>query len=467
MAKSIYGFAQSAVSSGQAITNALRLYQRAVAQGAGSAGSIDNPDIYRQARDNYLAPYADNVQVSTKIAESINDENRLRDKMNDANLASATFKESVNDTLKKYAQAYYQNPSNLVSISAFVYNTAVEELGSEIDNRKASGQSVGELTALMSDYSSKANKMTRLARQVMASGTPQNPNAYGWFIKTNPDDGSIISLELDGVDSTDKQSGFTRTKQYYGNIPVWTNTMVDEKGNTVARIGQNKYELKDNEDGGKILENIGKQYGGFFKGILPGGKTPSEVKEVNRTINLGGIEFGDILKLPANSVARDASGNYYYYGEDGVYKATSKANIQKFLSNSGMSVSDVDAISYPISRDEVKSFGSFTNEDGTSRIIDDKFLGGITSGGALNQPSLPTMNQDVKGTISASPLPATLAPQEGDVATFQVPRKKPGIKTTSQVGEADANDMIKEQGEKFGSLLSPIFAPFKNLLGKK
>jgi hypothetical protein len=466
MVKSIYGFAQGAQTSSQAVTNALRLYQRAIAQGAGSAGTIDNPDIYVQAREAYLAPLADNVQVSTKIAESINEENRLRDKINDVNLASSVFKESVNDTLKKYAQSYYKNPSNLVMTTAFVYNTAVDELAGEIESRKAAGQGVGDLESLMNSYSDKANKMTRLARQVLASGTPQNPNAYGWFIKTNPDDGSIISLELDGADSSDKQSGFTRTAQYYGNIPVWTNTMVDETGKTVARIGQNKYELQANKDGGKILKNVGKQYGGFFKGWLPGGESPADVKEKNRTLNLGGIEFGDILRLPTGSIAKDSSGSYYYYGADGVYKAPNKDNLTKFLNNTGVISGDIDANAYPISRDEVKTFGSFIDDSGKSRIIDDKFLGSLSSAATTTQPILPSLDKEVSGTISAAPLPSTKEPDTTTPA-FEVPRKNPGIKEEAQVGSPTIQDTMKSQAEQFGTLLSPVFKPFKNLFGKK
>ena len=450
MAKSIYGFAQSASSGGSGVTNALRLYQRAIAQGADETGVISNPDIYRQARDAYLAPLADDVRVSTKIAESMNDENRLRDKANDVNLASSVFKETVNDVLSQYAKANYKNPSNLVMTTSYVYNTAVDNLAEEIETRKAAGQGVGDLQTLMNEYANKADKLTRLARQVIATGKPQNPNAYGWFIKTNPDDGSIISLELDGVDSTDKQAGFTRTAQYYGNVPVWTNTMVDEKGKTVARIGQNKFELSDNTDGGKILKNVGQQYGGFFKGFLPGGKTPDEVKEQNRTLNLGNIEFGDILKLPTGSIAKDAGGNYYYYGADGVYKAPNKDNLQKFLNNTGTPVGDVDAQAFPISRNEAKSFGSFIDAAGKSRIIDDKFLGGISST-PVSQNNLPSVNQPVKGTISTAPLPA--APDligQPNISTsqstpFQVPRKKPGVKVENQIGESTTKDFIAKQ----------------------
>lgn len=446
MAKSIYGFAQSATSSSQAITNALRLYNRAIAQGAGSSGVIDNPDIYRQARETYLAPLADNVQISTKIAESVNDENRMRDKMNDASLASSVFKESVNQTLMSYSKAYYKNPQNLVTMTAFVYNTAVDELASEIEARRDSGQSVGELQSMLSDYSSKANKMTRLARQIMASGTTQNPNAYGWFIKTNPDDGSIISMELDSADSTDKQSGFTRTAQYYGNIPVWANTVTDDTGKVSARIGQNKYELQNvsNSNTNKILKLVGSQYGGFFAEINPFDKTSTkEVKEKRRTVNLSNVEFGDVLNLPTGSIAKDTSGNYYYYGSDGVYKATSKDNLSKFLNTTGTAAVDVDANSYPISRDEVKSFGSFIDDKGNSRIIDDNFVGGLNSQSPSDVSSLPTLDKKVSGTISAAKLPST--------NVFEVPRKSYVTKNYSQMGKPSLEDVMKDQSTKYAS----------------
>ncbi len=460
---SIYGFAQLS-TSGSGATEALRLYNRAVAQSAGESGLIENPDIFREARQKYLEPYADDIRVSTKMAESVNEENRLRDKINDVNLASSVFKESVDGMIRDYAKSYYQNPQNLILTTAYVYNTAVDELADEIENRRASGQSVGELQSLLTNYSRKADSMTRLARQTLA-GKPQNPNAYGWFIRTNPDDGSIIDIALDVVDSIERQSGYKRTNSMYGNVPVWTNTVTDENGKEVARIGSNKFELeKDSDTGAEILKNTAKQWGRYFKSLLPGGEKPSEAKEAVRTLNLGAIQFGDVLNLPQGSIAKDASGRYYYYGSDGVYKANKKEDLEKFLNFSGVPASDVDARAYPISRNEVQSFGSFTNEDGTSRIIDDKLLGGI-SAKATNQVNLlPPVEQRAREAFSAAPNPGNAPAPENQPAPFQVPRKSPGVKEPAQVGKQSTNDFLKESGKQFAEAFNPLIQPFRDLM---
>jgi hypothetical protein len=466
MAKSIYGFAQSA-TTGSGVTEAIRLYTRAVAQGAGESGSIDNPDIYRIAREKYLEPLSDNLQVSTKMAESVNDENRLRDKIDDVDRTTAVFKEQVDGLLRDYSKTYYQNPQNMILTTAYVYNTAVEDLTEEIENRRAAGQSIGELTTLQSSYAKKADQVTRLARQSLA-GKPQNPNAYGWFVKTNPDDGSIIDMGIDIVDSTERQTGYTRTNSYYGDIPVWTNTFTDEKGKEYARIGSNKFDMDSDADtGSKILKKTSKQWGRYLKALLPGGETPGEASESIKQLNLASISFGDVLNLPQGSIARDASNNYYYWGSDGVYKSMKKDDLQNYLNFSGQKVSDIDSVAYPISRNEVNNLGSFTNEDGTSRIINSDMLGGVKT--KAGQSMLPSVDQPAASSFRTAPSPAAslTEPQNKTMAEAPIqPRKTPAVRKTSQVGRESVSDTIASQGEQFGGMFSRS-SPFKNVFSNR
>lgn len=463
MAKSIYGFAQSA-ASGSGVTEALRLYQRAVAQGADKNGMVSNPDVYRLAREKFLSPFADDVRASTKMAESTNDENRLRDKQNDVTLAASTFRQQVNDVLGQYAKTYYKSPENLIQTTSYVYNTAVDSLDKEIQDRKVAGQAVGDLQNLMNEFSRKADILTRLSRQTLAGGAPQNPNAYGWFIKTNPEDGTIVSLALDGVDSADKASGgYTRTNMSYGKVPVWTNSVVDDSGQVTARIGSNKFKLEKNTDTNyPILKATDKQWGRYVKSLVPGGETPAQATEASKTLNLGAIQFGDVLSLPKNSVAKDAGGNYYFYGNDGVYKAQSKDVLQKYLNFTGVKMQgDLDASAYPISSSEAKAFGSFTNSDGSSRIIDEKTLGGLHGGvNSGSQNLLPPVNQSVQGSFKAAPAPMNLQPVPDFPTTASttklVPRKDPAVKKTSQVGSPNVADTIDTQGKKFSGSFNEL-----------
>lgn len=458
MAQSIYGFAQASGGGGSGVTEALRLYQRAISQSANESGVIDNPDVYRQARDMYLAPFADDVRVATKISDSQNDENQLRDQINDASLASSVFKQNVSEVLREYAKQYYQSPDNLVATSTYVYNTAVEELATEIENRRLAGQSYGELQTLLNEYSAKADNMSRLTRQII-SGSVQNPDAYGVFIRTNPDDGSIMDISIDTVDSISRQTGFKQTNSRYGEIPVWTNTISStEKDGTVtetARIGANEFKWNDEKN---VLERATEgRFGRRLLSFLPGGETPGEasaaIAEEKRSLNLQTLRFGDAVNLPAGSIMQDVGGNYYYQGSDGVYKATSKDNLQKFLTNVGVSVPDIDAVAYPISRNEANGFGAFTNEDGTSRLIDDSYFN--SSLNTSNQQSmLPPLTNPVQGGFSAAATPMSTAQTPassmiGDIGGGQQPRKPYSVKTDSQVGMASTKDFMAKEGQRF------------------
>lgn len=466
MAQSIYGFAQAAPSGGSGVTEALRLYQRAIAQGANESGIIDNPDVFRQARDAYLAPFADDVRVSTKIADSMNDENQLRDKINDSALATSVFRQNVDDVMRDYAKEYYQSPENLIVTSSYVYNTAVEQLTEEVEARRVAGESFGDLQNLLNEYSEKADSMSRLTRELM-TGTVRNPDAYGVFIRTNPDDGSIMDISIDKTDSTSRQSGFARTDAYYGNIPVYSTTVsTPQKDGTVvdiARIGDNQFTFNSEKN---VLERQKK--GNFWRRVgsfLPGGETPSEasaaIEAERRNLNTLNLRFGDVVALPAGSIMKDPAGTYYYQSNEGVYKASSKENLQRFLTNTGVQMPDVDAAAFPISRNEANGFGAFTSEDGTSRIIDDSFFNGQASETAGKQSYLPSLNQSIEGGFSSASAPLAMAPQSVAPvpgAGNQQPRKAYTVKEPRQIGITNPDDFMASEGEKFTRPMSGSIA---------
>lgn len=455
-AQSIYGFAQAVSGGGSGVTAALRLYQRAISQGADENGVISNPDVYRQARDQYLAPFADDVRVSTKISDSQNDENQLRAKQDDVSMAASVFKQDVSDMMREYTKTYFNKPDSLVANSAFVYNQAVDVLSNEIVSRRESGKSVGDLQNLLNDYSDKADSLSKLTREIMAGGV-RNPSAYGVFIKTNPDDGSIMDISVDLMDSTSQRSGYTQTNTKYGQIPVWTNVISTPDKGKIARIGDQTFAINNDT---QILEKT-KSTGlfGALASYFPGGVTPQEAwgkyNEGNSSdLNLNNIKFGSAVNLPEGSIMKDAGGTYYYQGKDGVFKASSKDALQKYINPPGGEARNIDEGSvFPVSRSEVKGFGAFTNADGTARIIDDTTMGGSSvSDTSGQQGMLPPMNQPVTGGFSANtPAPRTMSMDTPFSGGGQTPRKAFSVKTDRQIGIANTKDIVASEGKKFTS----------------
>lgn len=464
MAESVFGFLKSVQTSGSGVTDAIRRYNLFLEQGANEQGVISDPNVYMEGR-KILEPYADDVRVQVKVADSINDENKLKDRISDVNLVRSAFEEDVSNALHNYSKAYYQSPSDLVFSTSYVYNLAVDELADEIETRRVNAEPIGELQTLLNKYEGKARDATRLTNLVLSDQVKSAPQAWGWFVQTNPEDGSIVSMRVDAAAASDTSGAFKRTDSTYDGIPVWVNTVLNAEGDKeVARIGINEYEF---DDGDKQLKLQGKNWGkSDWKALWPGGTTPSEAKTARGEVNLSNLTFGDALNLPQGSVARDVKGNYYYYSPEGVYKSEDKGSMQKFLAGAGQQVPDVDQIAYQITREQVNSFGSFTNEDGTSRIIDENFLGGVTNATTTPQAGVPTVDQQVRGSATTTPQPVAPQPAPQEQQGFQVPRKEPEISTEQREtvgGKTSAADVISKEQEKV--VQNNPLTPFKNFFG--
>lgn len=450
MAKSIYGFAKSAASGGtdsSAVTDAIRTYNIYLAQQANEDGVINNPDAYQEAR-KILEPYKNDLRAQDKIVDSINNENKLRVDLKETQYSRSVYEEDVENQLSTYAKQYYKSPETLIATTAYTYNVAIDDLQQEIERRRVNGEAYGELVSLQNKYEKKAREITRLSRSVMLDEV-DNPNAYGWFVETNPDDGSIVSMRVSPVNDIDRSGDYFRTDTRYGEIPVWTKPVPNEDGDMIARVGMNQYELEvDQSTGSKILELKGKGWGNYLKALIPGGE--------NKMLDLSNLEFSGAANLPQGSVTKDVSGNYYYYGSDGVYKANDKNMMEKYLRMEGIPTQDVDSMAYPVTRQEVQNYGPFTEEDGTSRIIDEEFLGGVTSKRPQQGSGLPPVSQEVRGEFSTKSGPdaglGSVGAESAGPQPFQVPRKEPGLSTrereVTSSGQVSAEDVIADENEE-------------------
>lgn len=453
MADSIYGFARSAYStkSDSSVTNVIRRYNLLVEEGKDQTGNLTDPNIYREAR-KILEPYADNTQVQLKIADSVNDENRLRERLEDVQFSVNEYKRIEQEALKNNAKSFYTTPSALIAANSYTYNAIVDELENEVAERRASGLPVGELLGMLNTYQDKARSSTRLTR-LKLEGNEQFNKAWGWFVKTNPEDGSIISMEIAPVDGSDKKGQYSITNGEYDGIPIWANTYKDEDGNTVARVGANRFE----DDDGELKLKDRRVFGRWVKSLLPGGEKPGDVGRNTKQVNFNSVGFSDVANLPKGSVTNDSSGNFYFYGDDGrVYKAEDERTLKEYMTQTGKQVPEsIFDISFPVTSEEVRGYGNFSED----RIINENFLGGLKDQQALYTP--PALDNEVSGVFKVAGTPSSI-PSVGNqtpgLTPFQVPRKEPGLATSRKEsinGRTSAERVIAKEQSRFSGQTPP------------
>lgn len=320
--------------------------------------------------------------------------------------------------------------------TAEFYNAVKDNLDNEIVPRAIKQVGVGkslpaELINYQKDISKKTKEITDLANYYIGGEAPPNPDAYGVFIQTNPDNGYPINIEVRQVTSLGgKLDGYSKTENLkYGGLPIYLNTfqkdveLKNDKGETIK--GQTGETLQGTKEVANLLGNVyektkvsqkdeaGKdvnsedvlrgsppptKMGGLAKmwaAGLPGGEVTrksieqqektAEQQWQNQEVDFSQLDsFGALsVGVPKNSVLKDPRNNYYYLDNSGkVSKATSKEALQNFVVKNGGKAEDVANKAFLVDSDFVKA-NPWVEQmpDGTTkdRIIDDNYTGGLTN----------------------------------------------------------------------------------------
>lgn len=368
----------------------------AKAQAGSEFGTIDNPQVYQSLID-LLSPYAGNAKIQAKIDNLLADKKKLEANFNSINQDKNNIDVNLNDGLLQIARTYYSNPQALIQKTAELYNSVYEYLKNEaipIATKKAgiSGNVPNDLINYAKQIQDKSNDMLRLANSYISGTGPQNPDSYGVFIQTNPDNGLPISIKIQPVSSLDtSMSGYKITNNVtYAGLPVYLNTVLDQNGDEYGAVASGdsiyKYVLNPKTGGGSgMLEGIGPQGKSGFLGIGGGtgflgwGKTTVGSTELDWS---GLKNFGaDYVGIPPNSVLKDAQNNYYYIDNSGkTLKAGSKEAMGAYLQIIGKNKDDVNNRAFLVNSDFLQAHPwQETGADGktVTRMINSNWSGGI------------------------------------------------------------------------------------------
>ncbi len=415
MAKLIGGL-KKYVPRSNVITETIRIAENYIKTHAGSKGKVVDSDVYFKAA-KILRPFADDLKAANKIADYQNQALVLKNKKKEAENHKILFEYSVNEARQNITKEKYWDPGELIkslgemnlrALNDYDVDIYIEMMDRVLTDGETPDQSIidyrDELNQNALMFSELANSYIEPSLETKSLG-PVNAEAYGAFVKTNPNTGSIVDIEIKTT-AGEPPSAFLKTNNRYGGIPIYltyTGRGDDRKG----KMGQIDFNYNKKN---KLLEL---DYGvlGFLKkaGSLIGEtikykagletKPKETIFQEVEEFPLGEIPF-NFFDIPKESVIRDGSGSYYFYDKNNIlWPSESSEHLKTYLSGIGRDSADVDNKAYLGHPDFIRQHLK-ADEEGHSRIINDEMFSGLINptGGV----SAPLTTQRVGETVAPS-----------------------------------------------------------------
>ena len=250
MAKNILQRALSSVPN-DGFTRAKKLADLAIKTNTDSSGS-PTPRGYELAL-SYLQPFVDSstgteaIDSQRLIASYGNSLDKLSQKKKDQSETVAAFKLQELDSFFTSADGdvgSFRNPVSLIDATSESLDNLVLGVINAIDEKNSLGDSTDQLNGYLNDLNKRADMMRDL-RNKSQSGelTGKMLDGYGYYVDTNPLDGSIRSAALlpAGLAPEDLTKGYRRleaTVNIGGALmPVYAPTTQDSMGEYTAKVG--------------------------------------------------------------------------------------------------------------------------------------------------------------------------------------------------------------------------------------
>jgi len=359
------------IPSGSVTSNAIKMADNYIKTNTDETGKVVDPTVYDSAIQSFLSPYSDDLKVQSKILTLKNQQKALTAKLEDreknVNLFKMEYQKRIDQVLRQKYSDSFDVISKLAETNMALLSTFKEQIYDKAVGDKTLTQTI------QNEYDSLNNQTTLLTEVTNARtfGAPYNPDAYGWFMKTNPNDGSIVNMEF--KEATDiKEADFRKTDSTYGTVPIYLYSY-GQAGKKQGNLGGVVF---DEGDDGTLksrgfLENVSGFASRLFAGIIPGGETWKGKGEKQKEFPLGNVSYNS-LDIPKESVVKDGLGNYYWFDNQGkLNKSNSADELKGFLSSIGKNSQDVDNHFYLALPEFIDQFWT-SDETGKKSVLETK-----------------------------------------------------------------------------------------------
>lgn len=299
---------------------------------------------YQQAV-SILSPYInsskekDAIDAQRLIAGYSNSLDKLTTKERNQNETVSAFKLQEQDAYFTSADGDYgsfRNPGDIVDATSESLDGLVLAVSNAIDVRNANDESTDALEGYLRELTDRANAMRDLSTKYNTGqlGQGQTLDGFGYFVDTNPLDGTIrraavlpVGMLPSGIGEGYKRLEAT-SQLGSGLLPVYAPATQDERGEYVSRIGDAVWSGISSD--GALRKNKASKGSTYL--FQDGGfnLNDSTKFQLNKT-KVGNGSF------VSGAIGRDADGNIvegtFYRGTDGKLYKVNADTFEKFKSD--------------------------------------------------------------------------------------------------------------------------------------
>lgn len=319
--------------TGTGLARAKKLADLAIKTNTDASGGYTSKG-YEQAMA-YLEPYGENIDAQRLLADYSNKLDKLSKKSKDQNETVAAFKLQEMDS---YFTTFdgdtggFRSPGSLIGTTSEALDNLLLGVMNAIDEKEAVGDSTDALHNYFNDLNKRAESMRGLRNKYEGGElTGKSLDGYGYYVDTDPVDGSVRSAALlpVGLAPEGMTTGYRRldatTTVGDAALPVYAPAVKDATGAYTAKVGQATWT-------------------GSGEGALAPGKADHDLAK--SLFAPGQFSIGDASNFPLrkNSVAKggfgkgligkDADGNpvesVFYRGMDNKLYSVDETMLEEF-----------------------------------------------------------------------------------------------------------------------------------------
>ncbi len=347
------------LTSNNNITRAKKLADIYIRSNTDASGKVTDPQVYQDAINSYLSPYADNLDIRKTIGSYQNKIKSLSVSKNNNESVVNFFKNQVSNSIKLVNNSDFKNLGKTAQQISSNLDSTLMALDNVIQNNQ--NKNVNALIKYREYLKGFALSERQLVRGFIngfpkdKSGDMPSINAYGVYIKTNPVNNSIISGTVIPT-SYAKDFGFNNSKrigmpQKTGevNVPVYLPAYKDNLGDYVAKLGDNTWS-------GTGTDPLIRQ-----TGTMPTDTGFDISSDTLFPIQPFKLAKGQFAKSIINS---QGDKNYYWKGNDGKVRVINPQEMNNIKNDPTMNNEIKRAV--PIGYDNIKNLGTlepFTSSD--------------------------------------------------------------------------------------------------------
>ena len=221
-----------------------------VRSNTGANGTVTDPAVYQNAISTYLAPYANNPTVQKQIEIYTNSAKALSAKSTDQNITLVKFRQQLDAAMFSNNDGA-RNPYALAQNTSQLLGSALFMLDKNIANLTAQNKSTDALVSYRATLAQASQQENDLVNGLKNGTVNPQQDGYGYFVKTNPVDGSLLGVALLPTDPgvlnklTDTTANMSRlssnatvgTGTATSTLPVYMTSTTDSTGAKNAVLG--------------------------------------------------------------------------------------------------------------------------------------------------------------------------------------------------------------------------------------